>query len=171
MTKLANIEKGSYKIEINILKKTYYTCDKVITVKGERGVINYTFHNQPIYSAQNSIFGYNLKFIKNKIESLIEGVTTGYVLELNLNGLGFKSFKINNWYCLDLGFSNLVKYKLNTKIQQKNMKNKIILYSTDRDYLKLVGLNLRNFAFPNPYKGKGILLKNEVLKLKKKSKT
>lgn len=51
------------------------------------------------------------------------------------------------------------------------MKNKIILYSTDRDYLKLVGLNLRNFAFPNPYKGKGILLKNEVLKLKKKSKT
>lgn len=49
------------------------------------------------------------------------------------------------------------------------MKNKIILYSIDEDYLKQVSYALREFAYPDVYKGKGITLKNENLNLKKKS--
>ena len=51
------------------------------------------------------------------------------------------------------------------------MKNKVILYSIDKDYLKQVGLNLQKFSYPDVYKGKGITLKNQVIKIKKKSKS
>jgi ribosomal protein L6P/L9E len=50
----------------------------------------------------------------------------------------------------------------------KNYKNKIILFSTNLEYLKDVAFQLRCYAKPDAYKGKGIIYTNEVLKLKKK---
>jgi ribosomal protein L6P/L9E len=34
-----------------------------------------------------------------------------------------------------------------------------------------VASNLRSYSSPDPYKGKGILKKNEIIKLKKKAKS
>ncbi len=166
------IEKNKdFNIKIDTIAVNPLYCKKIISVSGKLGTAEYVFHNQPINVNSNDIYGYNSKFVKNKIEKLIEGVTNGWTFELNLNGIGFKAFKIADWYCLDLGFSNLVKYKPIKKIKIKNMKNKVILYSVDQDYLKQVGLNLQNFSYPDVYKGKGITLKNQVIKIKKKSKS
>ena len=45
-----------------------------------------------------------------------------------------------------------------------------MLFSIDKNYLNNVGYLLRKFATPDSYKGKGILFKNELIKLKKKNK-
>jgi large subunit ribosomal protein L6 len=70
-----------------------------------------------------------------------------------------------------LGYSNLVIYKPTLDVKIKNLKNKIVLFSVKEEYLKDVANKLRNYAFPDSYKGKGILFKNEIIKLKKKAKS
>jgi large subunit ribosomal protein L6 len=92
-------------------------------------------------------------------------------LELNLNGLGYKSFKLDDKIALDLGYSNLILYKPTDKLKIRNFKNKIVLFSLDQEYLYNVASNLRSYSAPDPYKGKGILKKNEIIKLKKKAKS
>lgn len=72
---------------------------------------------------------------------------------------------------LDLGYSNLVIYKSTPTVKIKNFKNKIVLFSINEEYLHDVATNLRNYAHPDAYKGKGILFKNEIIKLKKKAKS
>jgi ribosomal protein L6P/L9E len=73
-----------------------------------------------------------------------------------------------NKLALDLGYSNLIIYKNNPILSLKNYKNRIILFSTNLEYLKDVAFQLRCYAKPDPYKGKGIVFLNESLKLKKK---
>jgi len=102
---------------------------------------------------------------------LIKSVSSGWFVELNLNGLGYKSFKLNNKIALDLGYSNLIIYKPTDKIKIRNFKNKIVLFSLDQEYLYQVVSNLKSYSTPDSYKGKGILRKGEIVKLKKKSKS
>lgn len=78
---------------------------------------------------------------------------------------------MNDKIALDLGYSNLVIYKTTADLKIKNFKNKIVLFSINEEYLKDVAINLRNYAYPDSYKGKGILFKNEIIKLKKKAKS
>lgn len=91
-------------------------------------------------------------------------------MELNLKGIGYKSFKMGDKIALDLGYSNLILYKPTSLVKIKNLKNKLILFSINKNYLHNVASILRNYAIPNVYKGKGILYKNEIIKLKKKAK-
>lgn len=168
---LKKIDKKNYTIDIKSIETGPLTCDTILTVTGPLGAASYTFHQQPIGIEKGTFFGYSVDFVKDRLEKLILGVTEGWSFELHLNGIGFKAFKIDDWYCLDLGFSNLIKYRPKPQVVVKNMKNKIILYSVDEDYLKHVSYALREFAYPDVYKGKGITLKNQILKLKKKSKS
>lgn len=92
-------------------------------------------------------------------------------MELNLNGLGFKSFKLNDKIALDVGYSNLIIYKPTEKLVVKNFKNKLILFSLDQEYLNNICNVIQNYSKPDPYKGKGILYKNQIVKLKKKAKS
>ena len=166
------IPKQEKKIKIVISEQiiTNNIVDKILTINGPLGELKYTFKNQyknnPLFIQTKSF-----NFFAKKIKKLIKSVTNGWFIELNLNGIGFKSFKLNNKIALDLGYSNLVIYKPTIDLKIKNLKNKIVLFSIREEYLKDVATKLRNYAFPDPYKGKGILFKNEIIKLKKKAKS
>ena len=166
------IPKQDKKIKITISEKILANTnvDKILTITGPLGELKYSFKNQ--YSNNNLfIESKNFNFFSRKIKKLIKSVTNGWFLELNLNGIGFKSFKLNNKIALDLGYSNLVIYKPTRDLTIKNLKNKIVLFSIKEEYLKDVATKLRNYAYPDPYKGKGILFKNEIIKIKKKAKS
>lgn len=109
-----------------------------------------------------------LNFFYNNIRKLFRSVSNGWFLELNLNGIGYKAFKLDDKIAFDLGYSNLIIYKPTTLLKIKNLKNKLLLFSLDKEYLNNVAINIKNYSIPDKYKGKGILFKNEVLKLKKK---
>ena len=72
---------------------------------------------------------------------------------------------------MDLGYSNLILYKSKDDVKIKNFKNKLILFSLSKDQLGNICYQLKNFSKPDVYKGKGILFKNELIKLKKKTKS
>jgi large subunit ribosomal protein L6 len=166
------IPKQDKKIKIFISDQniTDYLVNKILTIKGPLGELQYTFKNQ-YPNTKLFIQTKSFDFFIKKIKKLLKSVTNGWFLELNLNGIGFKSFKLQDKIALDLGYSNLVIYKPTAEIKIKNLKNKIVLFSIKEEYLKDVANKLRNYAFPDSYKGKGILFKNEIIKLKKKAKS
>lgn len=161
-----------YSKRINILiqenKVGLNLVDKILIVKGPLGEIRSVLKNQYI---GDSLFiqKEHLEYLENTLKKLIHSVYIGWQIELDLNGVGYKAFTLDdNKLALDLGYSNLIIFKNNSSLSLKNYKNKIILFSTNLEYLKDVAFKLRCYAKPDPYKGKGILYTNEVLKLKKK---
>jgi large subunit ribosomal protein L6 len=68
---------------------------------------------------------------------------------------------------LKLGYSHLVTIKIPASIKAYSpKKSSLILKSFDSQKLNLFTARIRSYRFPDVYKGKGILLKNEKIRLK-----
>lgn len=114
---------------------------------------------------KKSILNLYNKLIKIKIK----GVLQGFKLNLILKGIGFKSFIENNNLILKLGFSHNIIIPIPNNIRIVNQSNNLIFNSIDFIYLTQFVHYIKNFKKPEPYKGKGLLLKNEKI-LKKEGK-
>lgn len=160
--------------EVNILKQKknvkVFLKNSVLTVQGPLGSLSQKIK---VSNFNDLLFipSEQLELIVKILKKLIKSVTFGWFIELNLNGIGYKSFKLEDKIALDVGYSNLVLYKSKSNLKIKNFKNKLVLFCIDKDYLYNVAYLLRNYAVPDAYKGKGILFRNQTLKLKKKVKS
>jgi len=117
---------------------------------------------------KKSILNLYNKLIKIKIK----GVLQGFKLNLILKGIGFKTFIEDNNLILKLGFSHNITVPIPNNIKIINQTNNLIFSSIDYIYLTQFVHYIKNFKKPEPYKGKGLLLKNEkiIQKEGKKSK-
>jgi large subunit ribosomal protein L6 len=114
---------------------------------------------------KKSILNLYNKLIKIKIK----GVLQGFKLNLILKGIGYKAFIENNNLILKLGYSHNIIINIPQNIKIINQSNNLIFNSTDFIYLTQFVHYIKSFKKPEPYKGKGILLKNEKI-LKKEGK-
>jgi large subunit ribosomal protein L6 len=109
--------------------------------------------------------------------SAIAGITTGFKVDLEIKGTGFKvaSKTVDGKVVLvfQLGYSN---ESASTYVMPDNVIAKIgtptqlSLESIDKQALGQVAANIRSLRKVNPYKGKGILVKGQVLILKETKK-
>ena len=102
----------------------------------------------------------------------IKGITQGYKLKLILKGIGFKSFIEKNNLKLKIGFSHDINIKIPDNIKIIQQSNNLIFSSIDYILLTQFVHFVKNHKKPEPYKGKGLLLKDEKILIKegKKSK-
>lgn len=114
---------------------------------------------------KKSILNLYNKLIKLKIK----GVLQGYKLNLILKGIGFKAFIENNNLILKLGFSHNITVSIPSNIKIINQSNNLIFSSIDYIFLTQFVHLIKSYKKPEPYKGKGLLLKNEKI-LKKEGK-
>ena len=114
---------------------------------------------------KKSILNLYNKLIKIKIK----GVLQGFKLNLILKGIGFKAFVENNNLILKLGFSHNITIEIPSTIKVLSQSNNLIFSSLDYILLTQFVHYVRNYKKPEPYKGKGLLLKNENI-LKKEGK-
>ena len=85
---------------------------------------------------------------------------------LILKGIGFK-VKINdNKLIFKLGFSHNITIKIPINLNIYIKGNKILFISYDFNLLKQYINFIKNLKKPEPYKGKGIYIDNEIIKLK-----
>jgi len=156
---------NKYKKKIKIVKNL-----KNFKVIGPLGILEYTFINIISYS-DNFFFLNNTSkiFFINKLKMLFRSVSTGWFKELKFKGIGYKCFKMEDKIALDLGYSNLITYKPCSSVRIRNLKNKVVLFGIEKEHLNNIAISLKNYSKPDAYKGKGIWFKNEILKLKKKS--
>lgn len=117
---------------------------------------------------KKSIINLYTKLIKIKIK----GIFQGFKLTLVLKGIGFKSVIEKNVLILKLGFSHNINIIIPSNIEIINQSNTLIFSSRDYIFLNQFVHYVKNHKKPEPYKGKGLLFKNEKILQKegKKSK-
>lgn len=98
------------------------------------------------------------------IHNMIIGVSEQFDLTLELKGVGYRAVVQGNEIVLSLGYSHPVKISIPKEISVEVVKNTTVkLKSCDKELLGLFAANIRSWRQPEPYKGKGILYKDEQI--------
>ena len=105
------------------------------------------------------------------INNMVVGVTTGYVIEQELVGVGYRAKSQGQKLELSLGFSHPIIFELPEQVKvtattEKGKNPTIKLESLDKQLIGQVAAKIRSFRKPEPYKGKGVLFKGEVIRRK-----
>jgi len=105
------------------------------------------------------------------INNMEVGVSTGFKVEQELVGVGYRATNQGNLLDLVLGYSHHVVFDLPTEIkvatrQDKGQNPIITLESHDKQLLGQVVARIRALRTPEPYKGKGIKFVGEQLRRK-----
>lgn len=101
------------------------------------------------------------------IANMVTGVSTGFVKELEMIGVGFKAAVQGNLLDLQVGFSHPVKLPIPEGIKVKVEKNtNIHLDGIDKQVVGQFAADIRAKRPPEPYKGKGVRYKDEYVRRK-----
>jgi large subunit ribosomal protein L6 len=103
---------------------------------------------------------------RSLVANAVKGVFTGWTKVMELVGTGYRAEVKGNELILTVGFSHPVVIKAPEEIAFKVEKSEIIVESVDKETLGLVCSKIRSVRPPEPYKGKGIRYKDEVIRRK-----
>jgi len=105
--------------------------------------------------------------IRNSIANMVKGVTEGFKVVLEIEGVGFRAAVQGKDLVLQLGFSHEVKYAIPEGITIKAEKPTVVSISgNDRQQVGQIASEIRAFKKPEPYKGKGIKYAGERVRRK-----
>ena len=98
------------------------------------------------------------------INNMVVGVSKQFDLTLILKGVGYRGVVQGNELVLSLGYSHPVKIEIPKEISIEVVQNTTLnIKSCDKELLGRFAANIRSWRQPEPYKGKGILYKNEQI--------
>lgn len=101
------------------------------------------------------------------IANMIKGVTKGYSKSLELHGVGYRAQVKDEKLVMRLGFSHPVEVEPSRGIEfTVSDKKQIDIKGIDKQKVAQTAAEIRALRKPEPYKGKGIRYKGEVVKLK-----
>jgi large subunit ribosomal protein L6 len=172
------------KMPVNIPAGVNVTVDKTnnVVIKGPKGQLsqiidpdieikvdtNVLTVNRPTDNKRHrSLHGLYRALINN----MVEGVTNGYKITLELVGVGYKVDCKENILELTLGYSHNIFLELPKEVSvttQTDRKSnpKIILESIDKQLIGQVAAKIRSLRKPEPYKGKGVRFLGEIVRRK-----
>jgi large subunit ribosomal protein L6 len=97
----------------------------------------------------------------------VQGVSTGFVKELDIVGIGYRADVKGQLATFTLGYSHPIEVLLPPGIELKiDKQTHLVLSGYDRQLLGQVAANIRALRKPDPYKNKGIRYTGEVLRKK-----
>jgi large subunit ribosomal protein L6 len=146
-----------------------------IIVKGKFGSLQTSLPEVIEIIQNDNILNVNLKentrsvkalhgLYRTLINNMVIGVSEQFELTLVLKGVGYRAAVQEKEITLNLGYSHPVKIEIPETITVEVVQNTTInLKSCDKELLGLFAANIRSWRRPEPYKGKGILYKNEQI--------
>ncbi|MCB0597526.1 MAG: 50S ribosomal protein L6 [Lewinellaceae bacterium] len=139
--------------------------DPDLTVKIEDGVL--TVERPTEQKRHRAMHG----LYRSLINNMVEGVTHGFVKELELVGVGYRASNTGQLLELAIGYSHPVMFGLpdEVKVETRMEKGKnpvVRLESIDKQLLGQIAAKIRSFRKPEPYKGKGIRYMGEEVRRK-----
>ncbi len=154
----------------------------VVTVKGSKGELNQTIDPDFKIKEENgeatlerpseqkhhkALHGLYRALIYN----MVKGVSTGYKMQLELVGVGYKATAQSNVLEMSLGYSHSVFLAVPSEIkvsafQEKGGNPTIILEGIDKQLMGQVAAKIKSLRKVEPYKGKGIRFTGEFIRRK-----
>lgn len=101
------------------------------------------------------------------INNMVIGVSTGFSKELEIQGVGYRSQMNDNKLILNVGYSHpvVINSPEDISIQVQN-NTKVEVKGINKAIVGQIAAKIRSIRPPEPYKGKGIRYKGEVIKKK-----
>ncbi len=160
--------------------------DGVVTVKGPKGELSQKVDPSILMKVEDGHITFeidekspvNIKqkqafhgLYRSLINNMVVGVSEGYKKEMELVGVGYRVSNQGNLIEFALGYTHPIFLQLPSEVKvetksERNQNPQIILESCDKQLLGLICAKIRSFRMPEPYKGKGILFKGEVIRRK-----
>jgi large subunit ribosomal protein L6 len=136
-----------------------------VTIKLEDNVLY--FESQKDVESSNALTGTTRALVNN----MVKGVSEGFVKELELKGVGFKAQAKGNVLSLTLGYSHPINYEIPKGVNVETpFVTEIVVKGIDKQLVGQVCADIIAYRKPEPYKGKGVRYKGEVIILKEAKK-
>jgi large subunit ribosomal protein L6 len=155
---------------------------QVVTFKGKKGTLSRTFNNAvEIVQEENQLRTIPREGMANGwaqagtarslLNAMVIGVSEGFEKKLLLNGVGYRASAQGTKLNLTLGFSHPVAYEMPAGISVETpTQTEILVKGVDKQLVGQVAANIRGYRPPEPYKGKGVRLADEVVRRKEAKK-
>lgn len=149
----------------------------IITVKGSKGSLDFPISKSVIVkiegntltvertnaSDSNVMQGTTNAIIRN----MIEGVSKGFEKGLEIIGVGYRFQVQGNVLTINAGYSHPVKMTVPAGLSVEAVSNtEIVVKGINKEQVGEFAANIRKVRKPEPYKGKGIRYKGEVVRRK-----
>lgn len=149
-----------------------------VTVKGPKGELTNEFNSLITINvednkltckrANDELFTKSIHGTTNAlIENMIVGVSKGYTVELETVGVGYRFQVTGKQINVSAGFSHPVIVDIPEGITVESPSNtELKISGIDKQKVTEFAANIRKIRKPEPYKGKGIRYKGEVIRRK-----
>lgn len=152
--------------------------DNVLSVKGPKGALTFALPNlvqitiggeEIVVSRKNEERFARAQhgLVRTLIQNMIQGVTQMFTKELEIKGVGYRAEVKGPILQLSLGFSHPIKFPIpeGIKIAVKK-QTEVMIEGCDKMKVGQLAAEVRSLRSPEPYQGKGIRYKGEVVKRK-----
>ena len=149
-----------------------------VTVKGPKGELKRKIADDMMIKLENGVLTVsrpseeqNHKALhglsRSLLANMVEGVTKGFVRQLEITGVGYKAEPKPFGLQLALGFSHQIQFKAPAGIKlTATTPTAITIEGPDKEVVGRVASEIRNLRPPEPYKGKGIKYAGETVRRK-----
>jgi len=104
---------------------------------------------------------------RNLASNVVRGVSDGFTINLEINGVGYRAAADAKTLKMQLGFSHDIEIPIPAGIQIKAVKpTEIEITGSDRQRVGQIAAEIRSLRPPEPYKGKGIKYSTETIRRK-----
>jgi large subunit ribosomal protein L6 len=98
------------------------------------------------------------------INNMVIGVSEKFTKQLELKGVGYRCQVNKNIITLNLGYSHPIQLSIPDQINIIIENNTLIIVTgIEKEEVGLFASQIRSFRPPEPYNGKGVIYKNEVI--------
>ncbi len=159
---------------------------QLLTVEGPKGKLQRTIRPEIALENVTGESGANELVLSRKTESnesrafhgmeraltnnMVQGVAKGFERELTLIGVGYRAETKGNVLSLALGYSHPIDFALPDGVKATVIRDNrdlfVKLESIDKQLLGQTAAKIRALRKPEPYKGKGVRYRDEVVKMK-----
>lgn len=148
---------------------------QTIEVKGPKGTRSFTATDDVSITVEENLVKVQPRGLSKRarsqwgmsrtmVSNLVQGVTTGFKKELEINGVGYRAAMNGNILKLSLGYSHEVNFEVPQGVTITAPKQtEIVVEGMDQQLVGQVAANIREWRSPEPYKGKGIKYKDEYI--------
>ncbi len=150
--------------------------DNIVTVKGPKGElsteinknINVEINNNEVIVTRKDDNYKNFHGTTNaNIKNMIIGVTEGYEKKLEIIGVGYRFSQKGSKLVINAGYSHPVELDVPEGLKIEVPSNtELTITGIDKCLIGEFAANIRKVRQPEPYKGKGIRYKDEVVRRK-----
>jgi large subunit ribosomal protein L6 len=151
---------------------------QTLTAKGRLGALSLMLSNEVTTSVVNgtvtvapkndtkrarAMWGTTRALINN----MVTGVSTGFSVNLEITGVGYRAQVQGGTLNLQLGYSHDIPFRIPDDVRITCERPTVITVSgADRQRVGQIAADIRSYRPPEPYKGKGIKYASETVRRK-----